>query len=135
MKRPTKDEYYLAIAEAVMARSTCMRRKYGAVIVKDDEIIATGYNGAPRGEENCCEIGYCWREEHNVPHGERYEACLSVHAEQNAIISASRSEMLGATLYLASNSPNAEPCTICRRLIKNAGISRVVTREKVIIND
>ena len=127
--RLTKDEYYLKIADAVKERSTCMRRKYGAVIVKDDEIIATGYNGSPRGEPNCDEFGHCWREEHEIPHGEKYESCRSVHAEMNAIISASRQDMIGATLYLASDTPNAEPCDICRRLIKNAGIAKVITNE------
>lgn len=130
--RPSKDDYYLKIAEAVMTRSTCIRRKYGAVIVNNDEIIATGYNGAPRGEENCCDTGYCWRQANNIPHGERYEACRSVHGEANAIISASRRDMQRATLYLASSKPNAEPCDMCRRLIKNAGISKVVTREKTM---
>ena len=130
--RPSKDEYYLNIAEAVMARSTCLRRQYGSVIVKNDEIIATGYNGSPRGEVNCCDTGICWREEHDIPHGERYEKCKSTHSEMNAIISASRQEMQGAVLYLASSEQNAEPCDICRRLIKNAGIARVITREKVM---
>ena len=130
--RPSKDEYYLKIAEAVMARSTCLRRQYGSVIVKNDEIIATGYNGAPRDEENCCDIGYCWRKEHNIPRYEDYSRCKSVHSEANAIISASRRDMQGATLYLASSEPNAEPCDMCRRLIKNAGISKVVTREKTM---
>jgi dCMP deaminase len=131
MERINKDEYYLNIAEAVAARSTCLRRQYGAVIVKQDEIIATGYNGAPRGENNCCDIGTCWREEHNIPHGERYEACVSVHAEQNAIISAPRKDMIGAKLYLVGlengKRIEAKPCDICRRLIKNAGIVEVVT--------
>ena len=131
MGRPSKDEYYLNIAEAVMQRSTCLRRKYGAVIVKDDEIISTGYNGAPRGEPNCSETGHCWREENNIPHGERYEACHSVHGEMNAIISAARRDMIGSTLYLASDKPDAKPCDICRRLILNAGIGRVVTKEMV----
>ena len=130
MNRPNKNEYYLNIAEAVMQRSTCLRRKYGAVIVKDDEIIATGYNGAPRGSVNCCETGFCYRQAHEIPHGEQYEKCRSVHSEMNAIISASRRDMIGATLYLASDYPNAEPCDICKRLIKNAGIERVITREK-----
>ena len=129
--RPYKHNYYLTIAEAVMARSTCLRRKYGAVIVKNDEIISTGYNGAPRGETNCCDTGKCWRLEHSIPHGERYELCVAVHAEVNAIISASRKDMLGATLYLASNFPNAEPCDNCMCVIKNAGISKVITREKI----
>ena len=131
MERINKDDYYLNIAEVVAARSTCLRRQYGAVIVKQDEIIATGYNGAPRGEENCCDVGTCWREEHKIPHGERYEACVSVHAEQNAIISASRKDMIGARLYLAGlengKRIKAEPCDICRRLIKNAGIVEVIT--------
>ena len=130
--RPNKDDYYLTIAEAVMARSTCLRRKYGAVIVKNDEIIATGYNGSPRGEENCCDINHCMRDFLNIPHGKRYELCCSVHAEANAIISASRRDMQGATLYLASSEPNAEPCDMCRRLIKNAGIAKVITREKIM---
>ncbi len=130
--RPSKDEYYLNIAEAVMARSTCLRRQYGSVIVKNDEIIATGYNGSPRGEVNCCDVGYCWRQKNNIPHGERYESCKSVHSEANAIISASRQEMQGAVLYLAGSEPNAEPCDMCRRLIKNAGIVRVITREKIM---
>ncbi|MBQ1771998.1 MAG: cytidine deaminase, partial [Clostridia bacterium] len=111
-----------------------LRRQYGAVIVKNDEIVSTGYNGAPRGEDNCCDIGTCWRERNNIPHGEQYEKCVAVHAEQNAIISASRREMLGATLYLAgfeNGEPirNAEPCMICRRLIKNAGIEKVINLE------
>ena len=134
-ERPSKEEYYLSIAEAVLARSTCLRRKYGAVIVKDDEIIATGYNGAPRGAKNCCDTGYCYREQEHIPHGKRYEDCCGVHAEMNAIISASRREMIGAILYLAGQeadgSPIAgiKPCTICQKLIRNAGIIAVVTRK------
>ena len=132
--RKSKDEYYLNIAEAVLTRSTCLRRKYGAVIVKDDEIISTGYNGSPRGCDNCCDIGYCVRVQENIPHGERYEECRSVHAEANAIISASRHDMIGSTLYLAGfeadGTPilDARPCLMCQRLILNAGISSVVTR-------
>ncbi len=131
MQRISKRDYYLSIAAEVSKRSTCLRRQYGAVIVKNDEIVSTGYNGAPRGEDNCCDIGTCWRERNNIPHGEQYEKCVAVHAEQNAIISASRREMLGATLYLAgfeNGEPirNAEPCMICRRLIKNAGIEKVI---------
>ena len=122
--RPTKDEYYLNIAEAVMQRSTCLRRKYGAVIVKNDEIIATGYNGVPRSEIHC-EI--CFKQ-----NSKDYEnQCRSVHAEMNAIISASRSDMIDAILYLASDQPNAKPCDICRRLIVNASIKEVITREKL----
>ena len=131
--RISKNDYYLGIALAVAKRSTCLRRQYGAVIVKNDEIIATGYNGAPRGEQNCCDTNYCWREANNVPHGEKYEACKSVHAEQNAIISASRKDMIGATLYLAGIENDivikASPCDICRRMIINAGIERVVATE------
>lgn len=133
--RPSKENYYLSIAEAVLARSTCLRRKYGAVIVKDDEIISTGYNGSPRGAKNCCDIGYCYREYRKIPHGERYEDCRAVHAEANAIISASRQEMTGSTLYLAGQdadgSPIAgiKPCLFCYRLIMSAGIITIVTRE------
>lgn len=129
--RISKDEYYLGIALAVAKRSTCLRRQYGVVIVKNDEIISTGYNGAPRDEQNCCDVGSCWRATNNIPHGERYEMCKSVHAEQNAIISASRKDMIGATLYLAGIENDkvisAVPCDICRRLIVNSGIERVVT--------
>ena len=128
--RPNKDEYYLDIAASVAKRSTCLRRRYGAVIVNNDEIIATGYNGSPRGEKNCCDTGECWREAHHIPHGEQYEKCVSVHAEMNAIISAARKDMVDGTLYLAGfegiEPINAISCTICRRLIKNAGIKRVV---------
>ena len=130
--RLDKDNYYLKIAEAVLSRSTCLHRRYGAVIVKDDEIISTGYNGAPRGMPNCDELGYCFREHEQIPHGERYEACRSVHGEANAIISASRRDMIGAILYLAGKeadgSPifDGEPCDMCKRLIINAGISTVI---------
>ena len=133
--RKSKDEYYLNIALAVLERSTCLRRKYGAVIVKDDEIISTGYNGSPRGDVNCCEVGYCFRQHENIPHGERYEACKSLHAEMNAIISASRRDMIGSTLYLAGIQANGShvediaPCSICQRLIVNSGILFVVTRK------
>ncbi|MBR3020431.1 MAG: dCMP deaminase family protein [Clostridia bacterium] len=134
-RRKSKLNYYLDIAEAVLDRSTCLRRKYGAVIVKDDEIISTGYNGAPRGCTNCDDLGCCPRETQNIPHGERYELCRSVHAEANAIISASRKNMIGATIYLAGRQAddgqrftNPEPCAMCKRLILNAGIDWVVTR-------
>ena len=126
--RPSKDEYYLSIAEAVLTRSTCLRRKYGAVIVKDDEIISTGYNGAPRG-------GYCYRMIAKIPHGERYEICASIHAEANAIISASRRDMIGSTLYLAGFEADGSPieaiapCSMCQRLILNAGIAFIVMRD------
>lgn len=130
--RPTKDEYYLGIAEAVLKRSTCLRRKYGAVLVKNDEIVATGYNGSVRGEANCCDIGKCKREELGVPKGERYELCCAIHSEDNAITSAGREKALGATLYIvgrnvADNShANPSPCMMCRRKIVNAGVKRVV---------
>ena len=134
-ERISKDQYYLSIAGSVAKRSTCLRRQYGAVIIKNDEIISTGYNGAARGEPNCCDTGECWREANNIPHGEQYEKCVAVHAEQNAIISAARNEMLGSVLYLAGFDSKGElaspaPCVICHRLIKNAGISEVVTRNE-----
>lgn len=135
-KRTSKDDYYLDIAETVLNRSTCLRRKYGAIIVKADEILSTGYNGAPRGRENCCDLGFCTREHLNIPSGERYELCRSVHAEQNAIISCSRRDMLASTLYLVGRDAKtgeiitAEPCTLCRRFILNAGIERVVARTR-----
>ena len=133
-KRPSKASYYLEIAAQVAARSTCLRRQYGAVIVKNDIIIATGYNGAARKKTNCCDLGYCYREAHNIPHGERYEKCHAVHAEANAIIAASREEMFGATLYLAGfddgvRLEDPQPCEMCERLIVNAGIKNVVTKE------
>jgi len=135
MERIDKENYYLDIAETVLERSTCLRRCYGAIIVRNDEIIATGYNGAPRGRKNCVNLGYCTRDALNVPSGERYELCRSVHAEANAIISAARSEMIGSTLYMAGKDAKtgallteATSCSMCRRLIINAGIERVVIR-------
>ena len=132
MARIDKENYYLDIAETVLKRSTCLRRCYGAIIVKNDEILSTGYNGAPRGRKNCTDLGRCTREELRVPSGERYELCRSVHAEANCIISAPRSATLGATLYLAGRDaktgallPDATSCSMCRRLIINAGIQRV----------
>lgn len=132
--RPSKDTYYLGIAKAVAQRATCLRRIYGAVIVNNDEIVSTGYNGSARGEANCCDVGECYRESMHVPHGQRYELCKSVHAEENAIISASRREMQGATLYLwgmdvetGKELPTPDPCLQCWRRIHNAGIVRVVT--------
>lgn len=132
MTRTSKDMYYLKIAETVLERSTCLRRRYGAVIVNNDEIVSTGYNGAPRGESNCVDTGYCYREAHNIPKGERYEMCVAVHAEQNAIISAARKEMLGATIYIVGKEvatgdyANPAPCLICRRMIRNAGITKCI---------
>ena len=136
MGRIDKENYYLDIAQAALARSTCLRRKYGAIIVQNDEIISTGYNGAPRGRKNCADLGYCTREAMKIPSGERYELCRSVHAEANAIISAARSETLGATLYMVCKDPKtgelipgSTSCSMCRRLIINAGITRLVIRD------
>ncbi len=135
MERRSKINYYLDIADAVRERATCLRRTYGAIIVKNDEILSTGYNGAPRGRKNCTDLGRCRREELAIPSGERYELCRSVHAEANAIISASRRDMIGATLYLSGREgkdgsilATATPCSMCRRLIINAGIETVVAR-------
>ena len=136
MDRISKENYYLDIAETVLERATCLRRVYGAIIVKNDEIISTGYNGAPRGRANCVDMGYCSREAMKVPRGERYELCRSVHAEANAIISASRRDMIGATIYLVGRDartnellPDAMSCSMCKRQIINAGIDRVVIRQ------
>ena len=135
MERISKENYYLNIAETVIGRATCLRRCYGAIIVKNDEIIATGYNGAPRGRKNCVDLGYCTREAMQVPRGERYELCRSVHAEANAIISAARRDTVGATLYLAGRDArtgellgDATSCSMCRRQIINAGLEKVVIR-------
>ncbi len=132
--RTDKVNYYLDIADTVLHRSTCIRRQYGAIIVRNDEIISTGYNGAPRGRINCSDLGYCRREAMQVPSGERYELCRSVHAEANAIISASRRDMLGGTLYLVGREAksgaltDAVPCSMCKRTIINSGIKDVVMR-------
>ena len=138
MERRDKINYYLDIAEAVCARSTCLRRKFGAIVVKNDEIISTGYNGAPRGRKNCNDLGFCYRAKLGVPRGQRYELCRSVHAEANAIISASRADLLGSTLYLACHDAKTdrldgavEPCSMCKRLILNAGIERVYIRDTI----
>ena len=135
MERRDKTNYYLDIAETVLERGTCLRRNFGAIIVKNDQIISTGYVGAPRGRENCSDLGYCTREKLKRPRGQRYELCRSVHAEQNAIIAASRNDMIGATLYLVGRDvntgelvPNASACSMCKRMIINAGIDRVVIR-------
>lgn len=135
MDRTGKINYYLDIAETILERGTCLRRNYGAIIVKNDEIISTGYTGAPRGRVNCSDVGHCTRQQLNVPRGERYELCRSVHAEANAIISASRRDMIGAVLYLVGKEVetgeldrNAQSCSMCKRLIINAGIERVITR-------
>lgn len=144
MKRMSKEKYYLGIAEAVSKRSTCLKKHYGCVIVKNDEIIATGYNGSPRGSHNCCDVGKCLRYEegnHHANDGD-YNTCQSVHAEQNAIISASRKDMIGSRLYLYGEEyddwefmagwkriENPTPCPICMRMIKNAGIREVIIGE------
>ena len=135
MSRIDKENYYLDIAQTVLERSTCLCSQYGALIVRNDEIVSTGYNGAPRGRSNCIDLGYCIREKMNIPQGERYELCRSVHAEANAIISAARRDMIGATLYLVGRDAktgeyyaDTTPCAMCRRLIINAGIREVVSR-------
>lgn len=135
MGRIDKTNYYLNMAEATLERGTCLRRSFGAVLVKNDEIIATGYNGAPRGRKNCSDLGYCLREKLEAHRGERDELCRSVHAEQNVIISAERNDMLGSTLYLVGKNlsdgeyvANARPCALCKRMIINAGIKDIVIR-------
>ena len=134
-QRVDKINYYLDIAMTVAERGTCLRRNFGAIIVKNDAIIATGYNGAPRGRKNCSDVGSCMREKLNVPKGQRYELCRSVHAEMNCIISAPRNEMLGSVLYLAcldaktgALDGGVEPCSMCKRSIINAGIDKVIVR-------
>lgn len=132
MKRISKDKYYLDIALAVSKRSNCLKRHYGCVIVKNDEIISTGYNGSPRGDTNCCDLGLCKRMHVKHNSGD-YSDCHSVHAEQNAMISASRKDMLGSKMYLVCEENGKEiidvsPCPICKRMIDNSGISNIVTR-------
>lgn len=130
--RPQWDEYFMRIAEVISSRATCLRRKYGAVIVKDNIIISTGYNGASRGEVNCCDVGLCERDRLNVPPGERYELSRAVHAEMNAVINGDPARMKGATIYIAGFNADGSPaigtpCLLCDRVIKNAGISKVIT--------
>ncbi len=136
MERRDKHNYYLDIAQTVSERGTCLRRNYGAIIVKNDEIISTGYVGAPRGRKNCSDLGFCIRQQMNIPRGERYEMCRSVHAEANAIISASRNELIDATLYLVGIEAqtgelvtNSCCCSMCKRMVINAGIKQVVIRD------
>ena len=133
--RRDKHNYYLDIAETVLKRGTCLRRNYGGIIVKHDEIISTGYSGAPRKRKNCIDLGFCRREKMNIPRGERYELCRSVHSEMNCILSAPRNQMIGATMYLAGRDANSGElvgdlscCALCKRLIINAGIERVIFR-------
>ena len=136
MDRVSKHNYYLDIAQTVAERSTCLRKMYGAIIVKNDSIISTGYNGAPRGRKNCSDLGICMRDKLGIPRGERYELCRSVHAEANAIIAAPRDQMLGATLYMVCvNTKTKElemgtsSCMMCKRQVINAGISQVIIRD------
>ena len=136
MERISKPNYYLDIAQTVAKRGTCLRRKFGCIIVKNDIIVSTGYNGAPRGRKNCCELNYCLREQMNIPRGERYELCRALHAEANAIIAASREEMLDSTLYMTCVNPadgslfaGTNSCSMCKRQIINAGIERVIIRD------
>lgn len=135
-ERIDKINYYLDMAEVALERATCLRRKWGAVIVKNDEIVSTGYNGSPRGRKNCTDLNYCTREKMQIPRGERYELCRSVHAEANAIISASRANLLGSTLYMVGKEAtsneyvkNANSCAMCKRMIINAGIKQVIVRD------
>ncbi len=136
MARRDKINYYLDLADVVSKRGTCLRRNYGAVIVKNDEVISTGYVGAPRGRQNCSDIGTCIRQKMNIPRGERYELCRSVHAEANAIISAEREKMIGSTLYLSGREvetgkliANSCCCSMCKRMVINAGIEKVIVRD------
>ena len=136
MERRDKINYYLDLADVVSKRGTCLRRLYGAVIVKNDEVISTGYVGAPRGRKNCSDLGVCVRQKMNIPRGERYELCRSVHAEANAIISASRDKMIGSSIYLAGTDArtgeyiaNSNSCSMCKRMIINAGIEKVYVRD------
>lgn len=148
MERRDKDNYYLDLAEMVSQRCTCLRRHYGAVIVKNDEVISTGYVGAPRGRKNCSDLGICIREKLQIPRGERYELCRSVHAEANAIISCSRDKMIGSSLYLTGKEcktgeyiKNSCCCSMCKRMVINAGIAYVYVRDdkdnyrKIDVND
>lgn len=136
MNRVDKINYYLDIAETVLERGTCLRRNYGSIIVKNDEIISTGYTGSPRGRKNCNEIGECIREKLQIKRGTRYEMCRSVHSEVNAIISAQRKDMIGAILYLVGRDfktneivKNSNSCSMCKRIIINAGITKIVIRD------
>lgn len=148
MIRVDKINYYLDVAETVIKRGTCIRRNFGAIIVKNDQIIATGFTGAPRGRKNCCDLNKCIRQEMKIPRGERYELCRSVHAEQNAIISASRIDMIDSTLYLVGKNfedetyvSNSNPCALCKRMIINAGIKDIYIRDDkdnyryILVND
>lgn len=137
IKKPSKDKYYLEIAKRIGERSTCFTNKLGAIIVRDDQIVATGYIGAPRKTKDCIERNNCLRREANIPHGQRYEVCRSVHAEQNAIINAARAgvSILGGDIYLSGTRTNGEkidtfPCFFCKRMIINAGLKRFIGTTK-----
>ena len=133
--RIDKTNYYLDIAQTVAERATCLRKRFGSVIVKNDAIISTGYNGAPRGRANCTDLGICLREKFSIPSGTRYELCRSVHAEANAIINADREKMNGSSLYLACVGQEGQiisgtdSCMMCKRMVINAGISEVFVRD------
>lgn len=139
LMRISKDEYYLEIAKVIAKRSTCLRRQYGAVIVKNDMIVGTGYNGSARGQSNCCDVETCWRELNNIPHGQQYEQCVAIHAENNAMSQAGRNKCIGATLYLVGIENEKEivalPCLMCDREIKNNGIIRIVNKNGDVLND
>jgi len=139
MSRISKTDYYLGIARAVCQRSTCLRHRYGSIVVLKDEVVGTGYNGSPRGEVNCCDTNKCYRKEHNIPAGEQYEHCVASHSETNSIISAGRKLCMGADLYLYGEDIETgeimevpEPCPICMGIIKNAGIARIITQKGVV---
>lgn len=136
MERIDKVKYYLEIADTVSKRGTCLRRNYGAVIVKNDEIISTGYTGAPRGRKNCIDLGFCARQKLNIKSGEKYELCRSVHAEQNAVISAARKDTIGATMYMVGRDANTnevldyiDSCSMCKRVVINSGIDKVIVKD------
>ena len=136
MSRVSKHNYYLDIAQTVAERCTCLRKKFGAIIVKDDVIVSTGYNGAPRGRQNCNDLNFCMRDKLNIPRGERYELCRSVHSEANAIIAAPRDMMIGSVLYMCCTDPKTgeivggtTSCMMCKRMVINAGIEKVYVRE------
>jgi dCMP deaminase len=136
-KRPSKDEYYWNIAREVAGRATCLIAKFGAVIVNNDVIISTGYVGAPRGTKSCIERGYCIRRRDGIPSGTNYERCASVHAEMNAMLHASRTDMIGGTMYLFGAKRidgedimvDSLPCLICKKMILNSGVSKFVSNK------
>lgn len=137
VSRPSKDEYYLQIAHAISQRSTCLRSRYGAIIVKNDVIVSSGYNGAARKVKDCLEIGFCLKDKMELPHGSGYDACLSVHAEANAVVNAARSgaNIFGGIMFISGEDcktgkiVEARPCTFCRRLLINTGIEKVVFKK------